>query len=86
MWFIATEVIGFESSVLDGPPAVRGNSMKKALRRKVEEDMLPEYDFSKAVRGKYYGRTGKRTRVSAVSRRAPAKAARSSRLAASKAR
>ncbi|MGH9671152.1 MAG: hypothetical protein ACRD3A_13705 [Terriglobales bacterium] len=61
--------------------------MKKASRRKVEEDMLPEYDFSKAVRGKYYGRAGKGARVSAtVSRRAPGKAVRGSRLAAGKAR
>ena len=61
--------------------------MKKASRRKAEEDVLPEYDFSNAVRGKYLGRAGKGARVSStVSRRAPAKAVRGGRLAAGKAR
>ena len=37
--------------------------MKKARRRKRSQDMLPEYDFSGAVRGKYYSRVTKGTNL-----------------------
>ena len=37
--------------------------MKKAKSPRVDEDMLPEYDFSGAVRGKYYERFRKSSNV-----------------------
>jgi hypothetical protein len=35
--------------------------MKKASKRRPSQDMLPEYDFRGAVRGKYYARVTKGT-------------------------
>ncbi len=37
--------------------------MKKASKRKVDEDMLPEYDFSKAVRGRYAGKFNRESKI-----------------------
>ena len=37
--------------------------MKKVSRRKPSQDMMPEYDFSNAVRGKYYDRVTKGTNL-----------------------
>jgi len=37
--------------------------MKKASRKKAEPEMLPEYDFSKGVRGKYAKRYAAGTNV-----------------------
>jgi hypothetical protein len=37
--------------------------MKKAKQRGADEEMLPEYDFSGAVRGKYYERFLKSSNV-----------------------
>lgn len=37
--------------------------MKKAIKKKSEDDMLPEYDFSKGVRGKYAKRYAEGTNV-----------------------
>jgi hypothetical protein len=37
--------------------------MKKAVKRDSDDDMLPEYDFSKGVRGKYAKRYAEGTNV-----------------------
>ena len=40
---------------------MKGMSMRKARSRREPEDMLPEYNFSGGVRGKYAGRFAKDT-------------------------
>ena len=42
-------------------------TMKKASRRKVEKEMLKEYDFSNGVRGKYAERFAKGSNVVVLS-------------------
>jgi hypothetical protein len=37
--------------------------MKKAKRKRPADDIRPEYDFSKAVRGKYAGRIARKATV-----------------------
>jgi hypothetical protein len=37
--------------------------MKKAAKRSTDDEMLPEYDFSKGVRGKYAKRYAEGTNV-----------------------
>ena len=37
--------------------------MKKARRKPAKDEMRAEYDFSKAVRGKYAGRIGRTTKL-----------------------
>lgn len=37
--------------------------MKKASRKRADPDMLPEYDFSKGVRGKYAARFAEGTNI-----------------------
>jgi len=37
--------------------------MKKAKRKQSADDLRPEYDFSKAVRGKYAGRIARKATV-----------------------
>jgi hypothetical protein len=37
------------------------NSMKK--KRKTDPDMLPEYDFSKGIRGYFQGRVGPKSKI-----------------------
>ena len=43
--------------------SVKRKSMKKARTPAAEDEMLPEYDFSGAVRGKYYRRFGESSNV-----------------------
>lgn len=42
-------------------------STKKKARRKRQDDMLPEYDFSKGVRGKYEKRYAEGSNVVVLS-------------------
>lgn len=51
------------SSVLDWPPGVSGGAMGTSKRRRAEDDMRAEYDFSGGVRGKYVARVGRGTNV-----------------------
>jgi uncharacterized DUF497 family protein len=54
------------SSALESPAAQSGAPMKKVSTRKaraVREEMLPEYDFSKGVRGKYAARFAEGTNL-----------------------
>jgi uncharacterized DUF497 family protein len=47
----------YESSAHEGRPAKSASNMKKASTKRVDDDLLPEYDLSKlkgGVRGKYY--------------------------------
>jgi len=37
--------------------------MKNSKRKVVDPDMLPEYEFKNMVRGKYFGRYGKKSPV-----------------------
>jgi hypothetical protein len=62
----------FESSALGSPAVENGHSMKKASKssgtKKVtprieDDDMRPEYDFSKAVRNKYAKRFAEGTNL-----------------------
>ena len=52
----------FESSAHDGQPAVNGGIMKKRLNKREPannadaDEILPEYDFSRAARNKYASR------------------------------
>ena len=48
-------MIHYESSALGEPPAVRELSMSQK-HSDPEDDLLPEYDFTGAVRGKYWER------------------------------
>jgi uncharacterized DUF497 family protein len=61
---MSTAVREFVSSVHDQPRARSANSMK----RQTEQDMLPEYDFSRGVRGKYVGRLAKGSNVVVLDR------------------
>jgi len=40
--------------------------MKKTSRKRSKNEMRPEYDFSKAVRGKYAGRLRRTTKLVAL--------------------
>jgi hypothetical protein len=62
----------FESSALGSPAVENGSSMKKApknsrgkkVSRQIDEDeILPEYDFSGGVRGKYAKRYSEGTNL-----------------------
>jgi len=51
------------SSQQGSRPSARSDSMKKAKRKQSTDDLRPEYDFSKAVRGKYAGRIARKATV-----------------------
>jgi hypothetical protein len=57
------EILGFahNDSSRNEQPYARGESMSKVRPRLQVEEMLPEYDFSGGVRGKYAGRFPKGT-------------------------
>jgi uncharacterized DUF497 family protein len=60
-WYIRKSGIRFESLAPDSRPGRNGESMRRARSRQEPEEMLPEYDFSGGVRGKYAGRFTKDT-------------------------
>ena len=60
-WYIRKWWRRFESSARDPRPGVNGENMRKARSRPEAEEMLPEYDFSGGVRGKYADRFAKDT-------------------------
>ena len=55
--WLSTQIVAwpFESLALGGQPVARGINMSQK-RDDTDSDMLPEYDFTGAVRGKYYQR------------------------------
>src|SRR5258708_4203131 len=54
---------GSASSVLAPPRGPKRRDMKKAKSPNADKEILPEYDFSGAVRGKYYERFRKSSNV-----------------------
>jgi len=54
---------GFASSAPGWRRAMRGKTMKKAVKNNLNPDMLDEYDFSKGVRGKYAKRYADGTNI-----------------------
>lgn len=56
LWSIRTGPTGFGSSVLVLQREPKRRNMKKVKNTAGNDDMRPEYDFSGAVRGKYYER------------------------------
>jgi len=56
-------VIEFESSVRGARLRASEENMRAKTKIKAEEEMLPEYDFTGAVRGKYYERYRQGTNV-----------------------
>ncbi len=54
----------YVSSVLDWPPDINGNNMKKVTKTNTE--MLPEYDFRGAKRGKYATRYAQGTNLGMI--------------------
>jgi len=49
------------SSARDSQRGVKGETLRKVRPRREPREMLPEYDFSGGVRGKYAGRFAKGT-------------------------
>src|SRR3990172_5179196 len=60
MWNEGTES---ESSARGVRPGAKEENMRPKPKIKSEDDMLPEYDFKGAVRGKYYERYRQGTNV-----------------------
>ena len=58
-----TETIESESSAPAAPLGAREEIMSPRRRGSQEEELLPEYDFTGAVRGKYYERYRQGTNV-----------------------
>ena len=57
------ETIERESSARAAPPGVREENMNQHRRADRDDELLPEYDFTGAVRGKYYERYRQGTNV-----------------------
>jgi hypothetical protein len=50
-------------SAPDQQPGAKGKRMNQAKKAVVDDEMLPEYDFSGGVRGKYYRRYQEGTNI-----------------------
>jgi len=55
--------IELESSARASPPGARKENMNRRRRSNPDDELLPEYDFTGAVRGKYYERYRQGTNV-----------------------
>jgi hypothetical protein len=55
-WYIRKQGPRFESSARDPRPGMNRGNMKKARSKREPQQILPQYDFTGGVRGKYAGR------------------------------
>ena len=66
-WYIPTETTKYDLSVRVRRLGAKEQPMKKDQMAEQDDEMLPEYDFSKGVQGKYARRFAEGTNLVALS-------------------